>query len=288
MTKEVTKEIREEVSSGKTAREDGKRRAQNIKDGKAPNDGIEPITGGDKVGAIVPIKDKKPRVPKTAEPVAEAVNVINVNPVVYNGMLALYVSTDDSDYKKLVKNYGFKEFGEFVYADSFYLKDFWAHLDFLDSVYGEGPFDQATANRLGEIQEVFSNTGRKQFIYPIAYKMKNEVIEFFRARHRDASKLKLLKAYPSFMRDRMRTMIDLKTNPMARKLIGKRSPGALAKFAEWKLHEGMAINFVGTVTEARKLLKELQRGGFTIANAAEVAKTLNDVKVRPDAEEKRK
>lgn len=288
--KEISEEVSVEIGVSQEVGSAGQKRAKNVKEGKAPNAGIPPLSGTDRVGAVVPIKDPADRKKKTpaAEPVAAADNVINVNPVVYNGMLALYVSTDDSDYKQLVKKYGFKEFGEFVYADSFYLKDFYAHLDYLDSVYGEGPFDQATANRLGEIQDVFANSGRKQFTYPIAYKLKNEVIEFFRARHRDASKLKLLKAYPSFMRDRMRMMIDLKTNPMARKLIGKRSPGALAKFSEWKLHEGMAINFVGTVTEARKLLKELQRGGYTIANAAEVAKTLTDVKIRPDADEKRK
>lgn len=291
--KEISEEVSVEIGVSQEVGASGAKRASNIKKGKKANDGIAPIADGtDRTGAIVPIKqpgDRKPKQPRVpVEPVAEAVNVINVNPVVYNGLLAMYVSTDDSDYKQLVKKFGFKEFGEFVYADSYYLKDFYAHLDFLDSIYGEGPFDQASANRLGEIQDVFANSGRKQFTYPIAYKLKNEVIEFYRARHRDASKLKLLKVYPAFLRDRMRMMIDLKTNPMARKLIGKRAPGALAKFAEWKLHEGMAINFVGTVTEARKLLKELQRGGYTIANAAEVVKILADVKIRPDADEKRK
>ena len=291
--KEISEEVSVEIGVSREVGASGQKRASNVKKGKNANDGIAPIADGtDRTGAIVPIKqpgDRKPKQPRVpVEPVAEAVNVINVNPVVYNGLLAMYVSTDDSDYKQLVKKFGFKEFGEFVYADSYYLKDFYAHLDFLDSIYGEGPFDQASANRLGEIQDVFANSGRKQFTYPIAYKLKNEVIEFYRARHRDASKLKLLKVYPAFLRDRMRMMIDLKTNPMARKLIGKRAPGALAKFAEWKLHEGMAINFVGTVTEARKLLKELQRGGYTIANAAEVVKVLADVKIRPDADEKRK
>ena len=90
------------------------------------------------------------------------------------------------------------------------------------------------------------------------------------------------------MRDRMRIMIDLKTNPHARKLVGKVSVGATAKYATWKLHESMAINFVANPTEAKRVLSQLQKAGYTITNLKAVVKTLTEIRVRPTADEPKK
>lgn len=293
---DVSKVIRETAANKERAAAESKKRAQNVKEGKAPNSGIESVVDGrNTVASTIKMPtgtNTEVRTPVRRAPVTKVDTApdksIAVYPTVYNGLLALYVNTSDSDYKELVKSFGFKVFGEYVYADSLYLKDFHGHLDHLDAVYGEGPFDTASAKRLEEIQNVFSEIKSQKFLYPVAYKLKNEIIEFFRTRHLDSRKPNILKAYPAFLRDKVRMMIDLKTNPHARKLIGKTSVGVTAKVATWKLHESMAINFVATATEGNKLLKQLQRAGYTITNLKAVTKAMTDVRIRPMADEPRK
>ena len=87
----------------------------------------------------------------------------------------------------------------------------------------------------------------------------------------------------------MRMMIDLKTNPTARKLVGKVTPKtSSAKVGQWKLHPAMAISFVATTAEAKRVLKSLQQAGYTITNAKKVVEALADIKVRPQADEPKK
>ena len=287
--------IREEARIKREADKEAKVRQGNVKAGRDPETGIKVVGGQVKpgtvdmpTGTVTEAKPPRQRIIRR-EPAAAADKSIEVIPTVYNGLLALYVNATDPDYKELVKKFGFKLFGEFVYADSVYIKDFYAHLDYLDKVFGEDPFDNASAARLTEIQNVFSESGRAKFLYPIAYKMKNEVVEFFNVRHRDSSKPNILKAYPAFLRDRMRMMIDLKTNPTARKLVGKVTPKtSSAKVGQWKLHPAMAINFVATTAEAKRVLKSLQQAGYTITNAKKVVEALADIKVRPQADEPKK
>lgn len=296
--RDIDKQIREGAEVATEGAKASGTRKQNATEGKDINAGLPVLSdtdteAGDKInmptGKDVDVAGNKvPRVRPPKPAAAAPDKSIEVYPTVYNGLLALYVNTSDSDYKELVKSFGFKVFGEYVYADSLYIKDFYAHLDFLDSVFGEGPFDKASAKRLEEIQNVFSESGKSKFLYPVAYKLKNEVIEFFRTRHIDNQKPNILKAYPSFMRDRMRVMIDLKTNPHARKLVGKVSVGATAKYATWKLHESMAINFVANVTEAKRVLSLLQKAGYTITNLKAVVKALGEIRVRPTADEPKK
>lgn len=294
--RDVDRSVKEGAAIGKEGAKAAGTRRDNVKAGRDVNAGLPVLSGKVTEGPVVmpsgkdidvagtPVRRKREERPAANAPDKS----IEVYPTVYNGLLALYVNTSDSDYKELVKSFGFKVFGEYIYADSLYIKDFYAHLDYLDSVFGEGPFDKASAKRLEEIQNVFSESGRAKFLYPVAYKLKNEVIEFFRTRHVDNQKTNILKAYPSFMRDRMRIMIDLKTNPHARKLIGKMSQGATPKFATWKLHESMAINFVANASEAKRVLSQLQKAGYTITNLKAVVKTLSEVRVRPTADEPKK
>lgn len=295
-TRDTSDRIREEARIKRDADKEAKVRQGNVKAGRDPDTGIKVVGGQVKpgtvnmpTGSVTEAKPPRQRVIRR-EPDAVADKSIEVTPTVYNGLLALYVNATDPDYKELVKKFGFKLFGEFVYADSVYIKDFYAHLDYLDKVFGDDPFDNASATRLTEIQNVFSESDRRaKFLYPIAYKMKNEVVEFFNVRHRDSSKPNILKAYPSFLRDRMRMMIDLKTNPTARKLVGKVTPKtSSAKVGQWKLHPAMAINFVATTAEAKRVLKSLQQAGYTITNAKKVVETLADIKVRPQADEPKK
>ena len=294
-TRDTSDRIREEARIKRDADKEAKVRQGNVKAGRDPDSGIKVVGGQVKpgtvdmpTGAVTEAKPPRQRIIRR-EPDAVADKSIEVIPTVYNGLLALYVNATDPDYKELVKKFGFKLFGEFVYVDSVYIKDFYAHLDYLDKVFGDDPFDNASAARLTEIQNVFSESGRAKFLYPIAYKMKNEVVEFFNVRHRDSSKPNILKAYPSFLRDRMRMMIDLKTNPTARKLVGKVTPKtSSAKVGQWKLHPAMAINFVATTAEAKRVLKSLQQAGYTITNAKKVVEALADIKVRPQADEPKK
>jgi hypothetical protein len=50
----------------------------------------------------------------------------------------------------------------------------------------------------------------------------------------------------------------------------------------------MAINFVATTAEAKRVLKSLQQAGYTITNAKKVVEALADIKVRPQADEPKK
>ena len=277
------------AKTGDKIKESAEKRAKNKKEGKDVNADIPAINDGSDSKAPESSLIRPPRVPrKPPQPVqdeAAADKIITVNPVVYNGLLALYVDATDADYKDLVKTYDFAKFGEYVYCDSKYLKDYYAQLDMLEAKYD---FDKATVKRLTDIQQVFSSTGRQVFTYPIAYKTRAEIVEFFRTRHRDNADKKMLKVYPCFLQDRMRIMIDLTTNRHAAALVGKVVPGAQnTKLSTWKKHPAMAVNMVGSVTAAKALLAKLVKAGYKITNLKDLQSQLQDIRIRPDADGKK-
>lgn len=282
--REVSDSVRKRIPVIDQAEKEKKQRQKNTSEGRTPNENLPPVVDGrvKKVpDAELPMPKAPVRVPRKAEAPTAADKKIKVIPTVYNGLLALYVSADDPDYKALVKDFDFKVFGEFVYIDTVYMQDYYKVLDVIEAKFD---YDNPTAKRLTDIQNVFEESGKQRFLYPIAYKQRNELVEFFRVKHRDSTNPKNLKLYPSFMSDRMRLMIDLRTNPKARALIGKKVPG-VRKFGTWMHHEGMAINFVSSLTAAKSLLSKLQKAGYTISNLKAVTDALADIRIRPQADE---
>ena len=283
--REVSSKVRDRIPVIDQSEKEKKQRAKNTSEGRTPNENLPPVVDG-RVKRVpdseLPIPPKAtPRVLRKAETPEVADKKIKVIPTVYNGLLALYVSAEDPDYKQLVKEFDFKLFGEFVYIDTVFMQDYYKVLDVIEAKFD---FDNPTAKRLTDIQNVFEESGKQRFLYPIAYKQRNELVEFFRVKHRDSSNLKNLKIYPSFMSDRMRLMIDLRTNQKARALIGKKVPG-VRKFGTWAHHEGMAISFVSSLTAAKSLLSKLQKAGYTISNLKAVTEALTDIRIRPQADE---
>ena len=285
--REVSSTVRDRIPVVDQSEKEKKQRAKNTSEGRTPNENLPTIKDGrvQRVpDAELPIpKPATPRVPRRPAEVPVADKKIKVIPTVYNGLLALYVTAEDPDYKALVKEFDFKLFGEFVYIDTFYMQDYYKVLDEIEAKFD---YDNPTAKRLTDIQNVFEESGKQRFLYPIAYKQRNELVEFFRVKHRDSTNPKNLKLYPSFMSDRMRLMIDLRTNPKARALVGKKVAG-VRKFGTWSHHEGMAINFVSSLTSAKSLLSKLQKAGYTISNLKAVTEALADIRIRPQADEKK-
>ena len=288
--KENDKTIDEEASTNRSIRRTAEARSTNVKNGRDPNAGLPPMTNTDVRKPDSEIKLPKPQAPKVprrtpaSDPETTLDKKIQVIPTIYNGFLALYVSASDLDYKDLVKSYDFKLFGEYVYIDALYIADYYKILDQLETKFD---FDNPTAKRLTDIQTVFEQSGRERFMYPIAYKQRNEVVDFFRVKHRDAQDPNRLKVYPAFLADRIRLMIDLRTNPKARAFAGRKVAGT-RKYGEWMHNEGMAITILQNVTSAKALVKKLIKGGYTITNLKALTTELDQIRIRPEADEKKK
>ncbi len=244
-----------------------KKREENIKEGRPVNAGITKVSElpKDNTGKVQTVDD-------SGKPIKDM--NIEVIASVYNGFLALHVNADDPDAADL-KSLGFAPFGEFAYCEFQRYMHFEKALDYIEDNIG---YDQPSANRLGAVMDAFEEETRTLgFNLQLAVKVQADLPNFFRTRHRQSQNRKVIKIYPAILDDRLRLTVDMKTNPLMQKHIGKTMPGA-GKFGKWKLHPGMAVFFAVNRTNAKAKIRDLRKAGYTITNMEELAKDLAQLK----------
>jgi superfamily II DNA or RNA helicase len=220
---------------------------------------------------------------------------LDVQAMVYNGMVALYVNDgsreDDEEDPKLTQ-YGFTRFNSFAYIDLHNGKDFFKVIDHLeneDASKGDlFTLDKPSENRLNHIQYAFEHKNAMKFNYMTAYANREDMVDFFRTLHRKVvakSQDTQLKLYPAFMGDRIRLMVDMTTCPAAKKLINHKYAGIQAPFGKWSKHAPMYVNFETTPRKAVTLLNKLA-SKFDINGLEALTAEVLSIKVKPEAEDK--
>ena len=253
-----------------------------------PESDLPDVQDGVEVVPETPATTPRVRVPK-AKP------ALDVQVMVYNGVVALYVndgSEEDAGANALLEKYGFAKFNSFAYIDLHNGRDFFKVIDHLEN---EDPaqgdlftLDKPSENRLNHIQYAFEHKNAMKFNYMTAYANREDMVDFFQTLHRkvkaSASDTQL-KLYPAFMGDRIRLMVDLTTCPAANRLINHKYAGIQAPFGKWMKHAAMHVNFETTPRKAVALLNKLSTK-FEIAGLPEIIDEVMSIQVKPEAQDK--
>lgn len=278
-----TRKTREKIPKVEREAARQEKRVENKREGKPINDGVKQAANTVRE-AKAPLPKLDNKVKPMAKPVAREVAkatktdmAFDLTPTVYNGFIALYADVTDPD-TKMLKEQEFVEFGAYVYIDFFYYSDFDLFLDYIEKKY---EFDNATAKRLEHVMDAFSATGRMTFNQRQAVKVQSDLKQFFLVRHRAATDKKHIKVYPMVMEDRLRLMIDINTNPMANKLVGKKIANT-RKFGTFEKSEGMWIGFVNTVPKAKARINKIVKAGYAVTNLKACLKALDKIKATKD------
>ena len=212
---------------------------------------------------------------QVAKPVKEAPppkakdtgKTVTLYPVIYNEFLALEGFEDDAD-SKLLKRFGFTRFAEYAYLPIKTAQSFNAALDYIEDRFTISPKTVAYLDMLADSFQ--SGKGRKFDVQlaPVA-----EFPQFYRMRHMltviKNKRKPELKLYPVLLNGNLMLVVDLTTNPVFRKQLGKTIPGMTGtnKFQE---AEGMDIHFFRNKADLIAKVKELRAAGFTITNLNEI------------------
>lgn len=257
------RKLKKEAEARRKAGSDGRKRKRNIEEGKPINKGIK------RVKDVPPVQRGK-----------ETDMAIEVHPAYYHGFLTLEIMGNDPDAKKL-KKLGFKHTGPYAYVSVSRYNRFDKVLDYLEDNFH---LSDASIGRLDQIQDAFEE-GNKG-VYRMELAPRSDLPYFFATRKRKVTKRTEIRPYPIIMPDELQIAVDIATNPVIRKHVGKAIPGAVAK---WRQHDGHLLYFANSKGDLREKVKELRRAGFRIENQDELRAEITNIKFRaPSSKKKRK
>lgn len=202
---------------------------------------------------------------------------LTLYPVVYNEYLALEAVPEDESVS--LKRYGFTRFGSYAWLPIKTYANFTKVLDFLESKY---TLDRKSIKQLDVLHDSFqSGRGRK---FDVALAPMSGFQQFYNMRHKltqiTNKKKPELKIYPVILNGSLMLVVDVATNPVIRKMLGKAIPGTspIVKFQE---ADGLEICFFNNKRELIAMVKKLrQEGGFTILNLDELKQEVNDLDLK--------
>lgn len=235
-----------------------------------------------KGGAVVQRKPKAGAISLDDLETPEKDMTVDIMPTVYNGFVSLYADASDPDSAEL-KDHDFVKFGSYVYIDCFYYDDLFTIIENLEKKF---TFDKPTIKRLEFIQDGFGDTGRMSFNIRQAVKIQSELKQFFLIRHKTSHDRKTLKIYPMVMLDRLRLMIDLRSNPLIRSYVGRKVAGT-RKFGTFEMSEGMWISFEQTIPKAKTKINKILKSGINIGNLKAANSALDKLKIKQAAVKKK-
>lgn len=274
-----------------------KKRQQNQTEGKPINQGVpqaaETVRKNENLGAgqLSDTSGENPGLEPVAKPDAGAStreagdmasggdNKIVLTPTIYNGFIAIFADAADPDAATLagLKGLSFIKFNPYLYIDCLYYKDFDRILSYLENI---GDFDGPSEKRLEFIQDGFNSSGRMNFDVKQAQLLTSELKMFFQVMHRTSNDRTKIKAYPMVLEDRLRIMIDLKTNPMVKKLVGIKVPST-AKFGTFEKSEGMYISFCTNKQKAKAKISAVLKAGMDVTNSKKASAAITSMQLLP-------
>lgn len=274
----------ENFEKGKSAKAEdaikvGKRstkRRENEAAGRPINEGV--FETGDPANAKLPIVPRTRGVKIKGAPTSGADMSINIIPTVYDGFLAIHVNNDDEDAFDLTKH-SFTKFGEFIYIESTKFGYLTNQITWLEAYLEKAglALDSKSEDRLFDIQEAFEYAKTGGFNLKFAVKAQSELPRFYTQRHREMKNTKVAKVYTQVLPDRVRMVIDLRTNKALRKLIGKLVPKSGSQ--KWTHHSGMHVYMTSSKTDAKSKIQDLLDAGYNITNLDKALAAISKLKI---------
>ena len=216
--------------------------------------------------------------PKVRTPKQEVQKMVELYPIVYNGFLAVEAITPTVG-ETWVKKYGFKPYGDYAFIEIKSLKQYTAVLDWFEKT-----FTIATRNwdLLDDFQDGF--TQKRGVAFNVELLPNSEFKNFFQMSHRVTQvtnkKMPELKVYPIVAHQDLLLAIDLSTNPVFNKWVGKTIPGVTpaAKIAS---AEGLDIAFVSSKSAVAALVKQMRADGVQVTNLEALKGELQALTLKP-------
>lgn len=256
------RKLKKEAEARREASKAGRKRKKNIESGQPINHGIK------RVKNVPPIQRG-----------SEEDMAITVHPAYYHGFLTLEIMGNDPDAAKL-KKFGFKHTGPYAYVSVDRYNRFDKVLDYIEDNFD---LSSASVGRLEQIQDAFEE-GTKG-IYRMELAPRADLPYFFATQKRKVTKRREIRPYPIVMPHELQIAVDIATNPVIRKHIGKSVQGAATK---WRQHEGHLLYFANSKSDLREKVKELKRAGFNIENMDELKAEITNIKFRASSGKKSK
>lgn len=209
----------------------------------------------------------------------EPANELLLYPMVYNGYLAVEGTSTNGD-TRILKRFGFKDYGKYAYLPIKNYQAFTAVLEFLEKHY---TLDRATTRTLDSLHDSFSTGRGRKFAVELA--PISDFKQFFNEKHRTViiknQRRPELRIYPVVFNGTLVLVVDMKTNPkFGRHVVDSTKenakpfepiPGMPTKDrAKFELADGMSICFLKNKTAVKNKVREIQQAGYVIQNYADL------------------
>lgn len=218
---------------------------------------------------------KKPNARKP-EPIDDPLT-LTLEPVVYNGYLALEAEPGQEDEKDMLA-LGFKETGAYAWIHIVNHREFEAVLDLIESKFH---LRAATRNRLHNLSDSFAKRGARNF--KIERAPLSEFKNFFRIAHKPAQvnaqtgKTELL-IYPVARSGSLFLYVDLATNPKFKRFVGKVIPNAGTDQAVFEASPHHYLHFFKSVNEVIRWYKDSKaKFGMVVENDKQFRKDVTEM-----------
>lgn len=191
--------------------------------------------------------------------------------MIYNQYLAVEaIHPDGQDLSKELKPYDFKSFGNYAYMAVPNYKTFTDILAWFDSKF---TLDAKTEKILDKLHDNFqTGRGRK---FAVELSQPSTLPLFYRQMHRRQkvtnTRKPELRVYPVIMDGKLMLVIDVATNPVIVKYVGKQVPGTTAKLLE---ADGLNAVFFSRKSDLVSLYRQMREDGFNITNLSEFKESL--------------
>lgn len=211
--------------------------------------------------------------PEVEAEVDERTNV-ELYAVVYNQYLAVEaINPEGQDLSKQLKPYDFKSFGNYAYMAVPNYKTFTDVLAWFDSKF---TLDAKTEKILDKLHDNFqTGRGRK---FAVELSQPSTLPLFYRQMHRRQkvtnTRRPEIRVYPVIMDGKLMLVIDIATNPVIVKYVGKQIPGTTAKLLE---ADGLHAAFFSRKSDLVSLYRQMREDGFNITNLSEFKASLKEL-----------
>lgn len=213
----------------------------------------------------------------TTVPVAKGVKAdatfeepITISPAYYHGYLTL--ESDNLDQAKVLKKYGFKEFGAYAFVTIKRRNQANAVMDYIEDNFELSP---STVDRLSAVFAAFQKGKRGLYLLELA--PSSELPHFFALNKRIVKNRKEARIYPMFKDDELILMVDIRTSPIIKKHMNRAIPGAATK---WQMAPGALIYFAKNKADLKTKVAAMKRGKVNIMNVDILDKEITAIKYR--------
>ena len=205
--------------------------------------------------------------------------VVELHPAVYNCFLALEaVTPNEAD--DHMSQFGFTKFGKYAYMS---VKTAKAYNELLDWLEAKFTLDRKTAKFLEELFDTFQSGRGQKFDIELA---KNaELPKFLQINHRLTKvtnpKKPELKIYPLIVHAKLFLVVDLSTNPVFKKYVGKTVPHTSPAVTIGEA-DGLDISFYKSKGDLVRAIKQIRDSGeVEISNYEEVKEEVKALDLKP-------